>query len=102
MGGADEARIPKVLVNIKVKTPPFVDATGTLSGSLLGDVRHDHSKAVEWKLLHTRELTWCDSPGGGVLYIDEINLLSWKNSKPLQQCKNAFPILDDPSDLVAH
>ena len=42
MGGADEARIPKVLVKHQGQDPPpFVDATGTLSGSLLGDVRHD-------------------------------------------------------------
>ena len=37
MGGADEARIPKVLVKHQGQDPPpFVDATGTLSGSLLG------------------------------------------------------------------
>ena len=42
MGGADEARIPKVLVKHQGQdSPPFVDATATLSGSLLGDVRHD-------------------------------------------------------------
>ena len=34
MGGADEARIPKVLVKHQAQdAPPFVDATATLSGS---------------------------------------------------------------------
>ena len=38
----DESRIPKLLVKRKRgDMPPFVDATGTLAGSLLGDVRHD-------------------------------------------------------------
>ena len=56
MGGADEARIPKVLVKHQAQDPPpFVDATATLSGSLLGDVRHDPFQVVEWKLLHTIE-----------------------------------------------
>ena len=42
LGSGDEGRIPKVLVKHEIdERPPFVDATATLSGSLLGDVRHD-------------------------------------------------------------
>ena len=42
LGSGDEGRIPKVLVKHELdERPPFVDATATLSGSLLGDVRHD-------------------------------------------------------------
>ena len=42
LGAVDDSRIPKVLVKHDLnELPPFVDATATLSGSLLGDVRHD-------------------------------------------------------------
>ena len=63
MGGADEARIPKVLVKHQGQDPPpFVDATGTLSGSLLGDVRHDpfQSGGMETPA-HEKSRTRCDS-----------------------------------------
>ena len=38
----DEANIPKLLIkHERDDEPPFIDATGTLAGALLGDVRHD-------------------------------------------------------------
>ena len=56
LGSGDEGRIPKVLVKHELDDrPPFVDATATLSGSLLGDVRHDPSNPVVWRHLHTTE-----------------------------------------------
>ena len=42
LSSGDESRIPKVLVKHESsELPPFVEATATLSGSLLGDVRLD-------------------------------------------------------------
>ena len=52
LGGAEENRIPKVLVKHQAnEAPPFVDATGTLSGSLLEMYDTTRSRAVGWKPL---------------------------------------------------
>ena len=62
MGGADEARIPKVLVKHQGQDPPpFVDATGTLSGSLLGDVRHDPFQSGGMETPHMMSRAWSNS-----------------------------------------
>ena len=64
LGASDESRIPKLLVKHDAnELPPFVDATATLSGSLLGDVRHDpfQSGGMETPA-HDRSGTRCNSP----------------------------------------
>ena len=97
MGGADEARIPKVLVKHQGQDPPpFVDATGTLSGSLLGDVRHDpfQSGGMETPAHERVEPGAIHRAHGGVLYIDEINLLRLEEQQALLTAmqERAFPI----------
>jgi Lon-like ATP-dependent protease len=76
--GRDMSLPPKVLVdNSGKKTAPFIDATGTHEGSLLGDVKHDpfqtgglgtppHER-VEAGAIH--------KANNGVLFIDEIATL---------------------------
>ena len=97
MGGADEARIPKVLVKHQGQDPPpFVDATATLSGSLLGDVRHDpfQSGGMETPAHDRVEPGAIHRAHGGVLYIDEINLLRLEEQQALLTAmqERAFPI----------
>lgn len=97
MGGADEGRIPKVLVkHDSSDPPPFIDATGTLSGSLLGDVRHDpfQSGGMETPAHERVEPGAIHRAHGGVLYIDEINLLRLEEQQALLTAmqERAFPI----------
>ena len=97
MGGADEARIPKVLVKHETSDlPPFVDATATLSGALLGDVRHDpfQSGGMETPAHDRVEPGAIHRANGGVLFIDEINLLRLEEQQALLTAmqERAFPI----------
>jgi Lon-like ATP-dependent protease len=97
MGGADEARIPKVLVKHDTSDlPPFVDATATLSGALLGDVRHDpfQSGGMETPAHDRVEPGAIHRANGGVLFIDEINLLRLEEQQALLTAmqERAFPI----------
>ena len=74
----DDSRIPKLLVkHDRNDMPPFEDATGTLAGSLLGDVRHDpfQSGGMETPAHERVEAGAIHKAHGGVLFIDEINLL---------------------------
>ncbi|MDP6906716.1 MAG: ATP-dependent protease LonB [Candidatus Thalassarchaeaceae archaeon] len=93
----DEARIPKLLVKRKRgELPPFIDATGTLAGSLLGDVRHDpfQSGGMETPAHERVEAGAIHKAHGGVLFIDEINLLRLEEQQALLTAmqERAFPI----------
>lgn len=70
--------VPKVLVgHDPSEAPPFVDATGTHAGALLGDVRHDpfQSGGLETPSHDRLEAGDIHKANKGVLFIDEINLL---------------------------
>ena len=93
----DEARIPKLLVKRdRGDMPPFIDATATLAGSLLGDVRHDpfQSGGMETPAHERVEAGAIHKAHGGVLFIDEINLLRLEEQQALLTAmqEKAFPI----------
>ena len=97
LGASDESRIPKVLVkHDPSELPPFVDATATLSGSLLGDVRHDpfQSGGMETPAHDRVEPGAIHRAHKGVLYIDEVNLLRLEEQQALLTAmqERAFPI----------
>ena len=97
LGASDESRIPKVLVKHDPnELPPFVDATATLSGSLLGDVRHDpfQSGGMETPAHDRVEPGAIHRAHKGVLYIDEVNLLRLEEQQALLTAmqERAFPI----------
>ena len=74
----EEAMMPKLLVtNAGRETAPFVDATGSHSGALLGDVRHDpyQSGGLETPAHDRVEAGAIHKAHKGVLFIDEINTL---------------------------
>jgi|TARA_B110000196_G_scaffold103681_1_gene90111 Lon-like ATP-dependent protease len=82
----DDSRIPKLLVkHDRDDKPPFVDATGNLAGSLLGDVRHDpfQSGGMETPAHDRVEAGAIHKSNGGVLFIDEINLLRLEEQQAL-------------------
>ncbi|MDH7592965.1 MAG: ATP-dependent protease LonB [Methanomicrobiales archaeon] len=93
----EESMIPKLLVsNDATATAPFVDATGSHAGALLGDVRHDPFQSggletpahdrVEAGAIHRAHL--------GVLFIDEINTLTPHSQQNLLTAlqEGEFPI----------
>jgi Lon-like ATP-dependent protease len=97
LGASDESRIPKLLVKHDTsELPPFVDATATLSGSLLGDVRHDpfQSGGMETPAHDRVEPGAIHRAHKGVLYIDEVNLLRLEEQQALLTAmqERAFPI----------
>ncbi len=74
----EEAMIPKLLVsNHGRATASFIDATGSHSGALLGDVRHDpyQSGGLETSAHERVEAGAIHKAHKGVLFIDEINTL---------------------------
>ena len=83
----DESNIPKLLVkHERSDEPPFVDATGSLAGALLGDVRHDpfQSGADLATPAHERvEPGAVHRANKGVLYIDEIRMLRMEEQQAL-------------------
>lgn len=82
----DDSRIPKLLVkHERDDKPPFIDATGNLAGSLLGDVRHDpfQSGGMETPAHDRVESGAIHKANGGVLFIDEINLLRLEEQQAL-------------------
>ena len=86
MGGIRGVKIPKLLIDSsELKKAPFIDATGSKAGALLGDVLHDplqsgglgtpsHERIVPG-MLH--------KSNGGVLFIDEVGLLDYHSQQEL-------------------
>ncbi|MBP5394614.1 MAG: ATP-dependent protease LonB, partial [Candidatus Methanomethylophilaceae archaeon] len=78
--------VPKLLVGHDAgDMPPFVDATGTHAGALLGDVRHDpfQSGGLETPSHDRLEPGCIHKANKGVLFIDEINLLRIESQQAL-------------------
>ncbi len=82
----EDALVPKLLVGHDAgEMPPFVDATGTHAGALLGDVRHDpfQSGGLETPSHSRIEAGAIHKANKGVLYIDEINVLRMESQQAL-------------------
>ena len=82
----ETAIVPKLLVGHDAgEMPPFVDATGTHAGALLGDVRHDpfQSGGLETPSHDRLEAGDIHKANKGVLYIDEINMLRMESQQAL-------------------
>ena len=80
------AIVPKVLVGHDPgDMPPFIDATGTHAGALLGDVRHDpfQSGGLETPSHDRLEAGAIHKANKGVLYLDEINMLRMESQQAL-------------------
>jgi len=93
----EETMVPKLLVSHDPNTPaPFVDATGSHAGALLGDVRHDpfQSGGLETPSHDRVEGGAIHRAHGGVLFIDEINTLTPHSQQNLLTAlqEGAFPI----------
>lgn len=85
---ADRERNPevKILVNNSGKQKaPFIDATGSHAGALLGDVRHDpfQSGGVETPPHRLIEVGAIHLAHKGVLFIDEVSTLSLESQQSL-------------------
>jgi len=78
--------VPKLLVNNENKnTAPFIDATGSHAGALLGDVRHDpYQSGGLGTPAHERvEAGMIHKSNKGVLYVDEIGTMQMKTQQEL-------------------
>lgn len=84
--GRDEALIPKLLVsNYNKQHAPYIDATAAHAGALLGDVRHDpfQSGGLETPAHDRVEAGDIHKSHKGVLFMDEINILSIESQQSL-------------------
>ena len=93
----DDVLVPKLLVNNKDrKKAPFVDATGSHAGALLGDVRHDpfQSGGLETPPHELVEAGAIHRAHRGVLFIDEISTLGIESQQSLLTAmqEKKFPI----------
>ena len=93
----EEAMVPKLLVSNDSKNiAPFIDATGSHAGALLGDVRHDpfQSGGLETPSHDRVEAGAIHRSNGGVLFIDEINTLDPHSQQNLLTAlqEGEFPI----------
>jgi len=78
--------IPKLLVSHNLDDmPPFIDATGSHAGALLGDVKHDpfQSGGLETPAHERVEAGAIHKSHKGVLFIDEINILRMESQQSL-------------------
>jgi len=93
----EDLMVPKLLVsNDATATAPFIDATGSHAGALLGDVRHDpfQSGGLETPAHDRVEAGAIHRAHGGVLFIDEINSLEPQSQQSLLTSlqEGKFPI----------
>lgn len=82
----EELMIPKLIVsNYQKDHAPYIDATGTHAGALLGDVRHDpfQSGGLETPAHDRVESGDIHKSHKGVLFIDEINTLKLESQQSL-------------------
>ncbi len=78
--------VPKLLVgHTPDDLPPFVDATGSHAGALLGDVKHDpfQSGGLETPAHERVESGAIHKAHKGVLFVDEINILRMESQQSL-------------------
>jgi ATP-dependent Lon protease len=99
-GGRNDssAGVAKLLVShSNDDKPPFIDATGAHAGALLGDVKHDpfQSGGLETPPHDRVEVGAIHRANGGVLFIDEINLLKIESQHSLLTAlqERKFPIV---------
>jgi ATP-dependent Lon protease len=90
--------VAKLLVShTSDERPPFIDATGAHAGALLGDVKHDpfQSGGLETPPHERVEVGAIHKANGGVLFIDEINLLKIESQHSLLTAlqERKFPIV---------
>ena len=86
MGGVFDYNDPKLIVdNSGKKNAPFVDATGTRAGALLGDVKHDPLQSGGLGTpAHLRvEAGAIHRANKGVLFIDEVASLKLRSQQEL-------------------
>ncbi|MCI4344293.1 MAG: ATP-dependent protease LonB [Thermoplasmata archaeon] len=92
------AGVAKLLVTHSLdERPPFIDATGAHAGALLGDVKHDpfQSGGLETPPHERVEVGAIHRANGGVLFVDEINLLKNESQHSLLTAlqERKFPIV---------
>src|SRR2546425_3895182 len=78
--------VPKLLVTHSPdELPPFIDATGSHAGALLGDVKHDpfQSGGLETPAHERVEAGAIHKAHKGVLFVDEINVLRIESQQSL-------------------
>jgi len=97
-GRDSSAGVAKLLVTHSPdERPPFIDATGAHAGALLGDVKHDpfQSGGLETPPHERVEIGAIHKANGGVLFIDEINLLKIESQHSLLTAlqERKFPIV---------
>ncbi|HEV8049173.1 MAG TPA: ATP-dependent protease LonB [Thermoplasmata archaeon] len=98
-GRSDGANtVAKLLVGHQPdEKPPFIDATGAHAGALLGDVKHDpfQSGGLETPPHERVEVGAIHKANGGVLFVDEINLLKIESQHSLLTTlqERKFPIV---------
>ncbi|MCD6461571.1 MAG: ATP-dependent protease LonB [Thermoplasmata archaeon] len=100
MGSQHEEKemVPKLLITHEPnEDPPFIDATGAHAGALLGDVKHDpfQSGGLGTPAHERVDVGAIHKASGGVLYIDEINLLRMESQQSLLTAlqEKKFPII---------
>lgn len=94
-GGAGVAKL--LVSHSSDERPPFIDATGAHAGALLGDVKHDpfQSGGLETPPHERVEVGAIHKANGGVLFVDEINLLKIESQHSLLTAlqERKFPIV---------